>query len=199
MATALVSVDPMPRVLGRLPMWLAVAAFLAGAAFSILLARGVRWARTAFAAKGSRGAWMVYMAVAADLLSDGLMTGAGSAVARRLGLLLGLSQVVANVPGGFAAMANFRDEGVLRRSRLLIGASFAVPMFVGAGIGFLVLRGAGKVARHAALAFVVGVLLLATVEDVVPRADEPRARCRVSTIAFTAGFAFFALLPAYVG
>ena len=59
---------------------------------------------------------MVYMAVAADLLSDGLMTGAGSAVARRLGLLLGLSQVVANVPGGFAAMANFRDEGVLRRS-----------------------------------------------------------------------------------
>jgi hypothetical protein len=73
------------------------------------------------------------------------------------------------------------------------------PVFLGASLGFLVLRGAGETARHAALAFVVGVLLLATVEDVVPQADEPGARRWVSTVAFTAGFASFALLSTYVG
>ena len=96
-------------------------------------------------------------------------------------------------------MANFSDEGVPRRSRLVIAASFAASVFVGAGLGFLVLRGAGEVARHATLAFIVSVLLLATAEGVVPQAAEPGARRWVSTVTFTAGFAFFALLSAYVG
>jgi ZIP family zinc transporter len=128
-AIALVSVDLMPRILDHVPTWPLVAAFLGGAIFSVLLARGVGLARSLIFAKGSHGAWMVYMAVAADLLSDGLMTGAGSAASSRLGLLLALSQVFANLPGGFAAMANFREDGVPRRRRLLITASFALPVF----------------------------------------------------------------------
>jgi zinc transporter, ZIP family len=75
-----------------------------------------------FAARSSRGL-DGHMAVAADLLSDGPMTGAGPAVASRLGLQLGLSQVVANGPGGFAAMADFGDEGVPRRSPSLSACS----------------------------------------------------------------------------
>jgi ZIP family zinc transporter len=69
---------------------------------------------------------MVYMAVAADLLADGLITGAGSAAASRLGLLLALTQVFANPPGGFAEMANFRQDGVPCLRRLAITASFAL-------------------------------------------------------------------------
>jgi len=197
-AIAVVSVDMMPWALDRLAVWILVAAFIVGAAFSILLKWGVEWGRQRFAA-GSAGAWMVYMAVAADLLSDGLMIGAGSAVSSGLGLLLGLSQVVANVPGGFAAMANFADEGVKRRTRLLIAGSFVLPVVLGASIGFWLLRGAGETLENAALAFIVGVLLLATIEDLVPQADEPGAARWISTIAFTAGFAFFALLSTYIG
>ena len=90
---------------------------------------GVKRLRPLIGAKGSAGAWMVYMAIAADLFSDGLMTGVGSAVSSALGLLLGLSQVVANIPGGFASMANFRSEGVARRTRIIIACSFALPLF----------------------------------------------------------------------
>lgn len=197
-AIAVISVDMMPRALDTLPAVTMVAAFVCGAAFSILLKWGVEWARSRIAV-GSAGAWMVYMAVAADLLSDGLMIGAGAAVSSGLGLLLGLSQVVANVPGGFAAMANFADEGMSRRVRLMVTASFVVPVLVGASAGYWLLRGASEIWKTSALAFIIGILLLATVEDLVPQADEPGAARWVSTISFTAGFAFFALLSSYLG
>lgn len=116
---AVVSVDLMPRLIGgTLPPFGLALTVLAGAASSVLLARGVEGLRARFASgreassSGSAGAWMVYASVAVDLVSDGQMTGAGSAVPRSLGLMLALSQSVANVPGGFATGANFRDEGV---------------------------------------------------------------------------------------
>jgi ZIP family zinc transporter len=197
-AIAVVSIDLMPRALDTVPTWLLIVAFVVGAAFSIALARGVRWWRMSVRTRASGGAWMVYMAVATDLLSDGLMIGAGSAVAGGLGLLLGLSQVVGNVPGGFAAMANFRDEGVTRRSRILIAGSFVAPAILGAGAGYWLLRGTGEEAQSAGLVFIAGVLLLTTVEDMVPQADEPEPERWLSTVSFTLGFVFLVFLSAYL-
>lgn len=195
-AIALVSVDLMPRVLDTTPILLIVALFAVGALFSVLLVKGVERLRRGTSGSGT-GAWMVYMATAADLFSDGLMTGASSAVSSELGLLLALSQVVANVPGGFATVANFRAQNIDRRTRLLASASFAVPVIVGAALGFWLLRGADEIAQDAALAFIVGVLLVTTVEDLVPQADKPGTARWISTASFVAGFAFFALLSAY--
>lgn len=195
-AIALVSVDLMPRVLDTTPVWLIVALFALGAAFSVLLVKGVERLRHG-KAEGSTGAWMVYMATAADLFSDGLMTGASSAVSSELGLLLALSQVVANVPGGFATVANFRAQNIKRRTRLLAVASFALPVIVGAALGFWLLRGTGEVVQNAALAFIVGVLIVTTVEDLVPQADKPGTTRWISTAAFVAGFAFFTFLSSY--
>ena len=194
-AVALVSVELMPRVLDTTPIALIVALFAGGAAFSVLLVKGVERLRRG-KDDGSTGAWMVYMATAADLFSDGLMTGASSAVSSELGLLLALSQVVANIPGGFATVANFRTQNVARRTRLLAAASFALPVVVGAALGFWLLRGAGAIVQDAALAFIVGVLLITTIEDLVPQADRPGTARWISTSSFVAGFAFFALLSA---
>lgn len=197
-AIALVSIDLMPRVLETTPAWLLVVLFAVGAAFSVLLAKTAKWL-CEVASSGSAGAWAVYTATAADLLSDGLMTGASSAVSSELGLLLGLSQVVGNLPAGFATIANFREQGVARRIRLLAAASFALPVIIGAALGFWLLRGQSDLTQNAALAVIVGVLLVATVEDLVPQADKPGAARWLSTSAFVAGFAFFALLTAYLG
>jgi zinc transporter, ZIP family len=200
-AIAVVSFDLMPRILDHLAVWLLVTAFLCGAAFSVLLARGVKRLRDRFASGksgGSAGAWMVYMAIAADQFSDGLMTGAGSAVSSGLGFVLAMSQLVANVPGGFATMANFRDEGVARKRRYIIIATFPIPVFVGATLGFWLLRGSGETIQNVALAFIVGVLLLATVEDTLPQADEPHPPRWISTISFAGGFALFGLLSSYL-
>lgn len=197
-AIAVVSVDLMPRIIRETAPWLLIAAFFCGALFSVLLSRMVDWLRPK-KGKASSGAWMVYMAVAADLFSDGLMTGTGSAIASGLGLLLGLSQVVANIPGGFATGANFRDDGVTLRRRLLFMALFPVPALASATVGFGLLQGASTGFQHAALSFLVGVLLLATVEDMLPEADAPRPPRWISTTAFAGGFAAFALLSLYLG
>lgn len=198
-AIAVVSVDLVPRSLERVPPWLLIVAFSVGAAFSTMVARGVRLLKRRMSGGGSHGAWMVYVAVATDLLSDGLMIGAGSAVSGSLGLLLGISQVVGNMPGGFAAISNFRDDHVSRSTRLMVAGSFAVPALGGALGGYWLLRGSPSWVEGTALAAVVGLLLLATVEDLVPEADEPEAARWISTASFVAGFAFIVLLSSYIG
>jgi ZIP family zinc transporter len=197
-AVAVVSVELMPQILAEVAPWQLVAGFALGAAASVVMAKAVRHAVRALQAGGT-GSWMVYLAVAVDLLGDGLMIGIGSAVSGGLALMLGLSQVVANVPGGFVAVANLRDKGVSRTIRLAAAASLFLPVLAGAGLGFWLLGGEPAALQNAALAFVVGMLLLATIEDLVPEADEPQTRRSVTTAAFAAGFAFFALLSLYFG
>lgn len=197
-AAAVVSVELMPRILEDIEPWQLAVAFCLGAAASVGVAWGVRRAVQALQI-GRSGPWMVYLAVAVDLLADGLMVGVGSAVTSSLGLMLGLSQVVANVPGGFVTVANLRDKGVPRKVRLAAAASLFVPVFIGISLGYWLLRGQSTMLQNAALSVIVGMLLLATIEDLVPEADAPQTKRWITTAAFAAGFTFFALLSLYFG
>jgi ZIP family zinc transporter len=197
-AVAVVSVELMPRILENIAPWQLVAGFIFGAAASVAMVKGVN-STVRRLELGGTGPWKVYLAVAIDLMADGLMIGIGSAVSGGLGLMLGLSQVVANVPGGFVTLASLRDQGVPRAVRLGAAASLFAPVFLGAGLGFWLLRGQSTQLQNAALAFVVGMLLLATIEDLVPEADAPKASRTVTTASFAAGFAFFALISLYFG
>ncbi|KZD11977.1 ZIP family metal transporter [Oceanibaculum pacificum] len=197
-AIALISVELMPRILQDTPPWQVATCFLGGGLLSILLARAARIGRW-LAGGGSTSAWMVYIASAADLMTDGLMTGIGVAVSTDFGLLLAFSQVVANVPAGFASIAVFRAEGVRRRARIMIAVSFLAPLLGSAAVGYLLLRDAEPALQNAALAFVVGVLLLATVEDTLPEGDKPQPPRRFSTAAFAVGFAGMVLFSGYFG
>lgn len=192
-AVAVVSVELVPRVLQDIRPWQLGVAFGGGAAFSVVLARAVGWA-TQTTRSGAGRAWMVYLAIAADLFGDGLMVGIGATIAADLGLLLGMGQVVANVPGGFAVAANFRRRAVSRTARLSAVAGLGAAVFVGATAGYWWLGGADTAAQNTALTFVIGVLLLTTIEDLVPEADAPAAARWLTTIAFSASFLFFALL-----
>ena len=192
-AIALVSIDVMPRLLVMSPMWLITIAFLAGASISVLIAS--MWGSFRHRpGRGTVGAWMVYMAVATDLTSDGLMVGTGTAVETQLGFLFAATQSIANIPGGFAATSNFRDDGMPRSRRLALSASMLVPALISASLGYLVLRAASPVIQSAALAIFIGILLLATVEDVIPQGDEPEPPRWISTAAFAGGFAALAML-----
>lgn len=197
-AIALVSIDLLPRSMATTGTWVFLALFSAGAVVSYFLARGAVWISRKVKG-GSGGAWMVYTATSADLLSDGLMTGASTAVSTELGLLLALSQVVANLPAGFATVSNFRSQGMRRRVRMLAAASFAMPVVAGVTVGFLALREASETAQAASLAIIVGILLVTTVEDLVPQADKPGTSRPISTASFVAGFSFFAVLAANFG
>jgi ZIP family zinc transporter len=186
-AIALVSVDLMPRILPRVEIPWLVVAFAVGTAISIVIAWIVRKLGRS-QDNGKAGAWMVQAAVLVDLASDGLMTGAGAGVSFGLGVLLALAQLVANIPGGFAAAANFKHRGIKRAKRYLIAALVPLPVFVTASLGFWVLKDTDPGIQHAVLAVMVGVLLLTTVEETLPEADAPRPPRWISTSAFAAGF-----------
>ena len=192
-AIGVVATALMPRALNLGDPLILTAAFLAGAAVSVLLAKIMRRLNSG-GEKSMTASWMVFIAVAVDLLSDGLITGAGSAVASSLGLLLGISQVVGNLPGGYAVISNFRSKGVARKKRLLMTSLVPLPPIAGALAGYLVLRSTGGSLQAAALALIAGVLLLATVEDTVPEGDKPRPPRKWSSAAFGIGFAFMLAL-----
>ena len=143
------------------------------------------------------GAWVIYAAVAVDLFSDGLLTGTGSAIAFDLALVLAIGQVTADIPEGFATVANFKAKNTSRARRLLITASFAVPVLAGAALSYFLLRGQSEALQLAALAFTAGLLLTAASEEIIVEAHEAAADSRSAVLAISGGFVLFALVASY--
>lgn len=196
---AVVAVEVMPEAIGVVASWILALAFVAGGGLYILVEAGVaRWQRGQEESAGA-GAWMVYVAVAADLVGDGLLIGAGSAISAQLGLLLALGQVLADFPEGFAVIANFRDKGVALRRRLLLSASFTIPVVGAAVLAFFLLRGQGQGVQMTALVFVSGLYILAAVEDMLEEAHARADDTRWSALSFLAGFGVFLLVSAGLG
>lgn len=206
-----IAMELAPRAFGGAPPWMAGLGFLAGGAFYILIdmvverltgsvsedeeARG----DTPRSASKSAGAWMIYAAVAVDLFSDGLLIGVGSSLSFGLALLLALGQVTADLPEGFATIANFKEKGVPRSRRLLISASFLVPIMVGAFLTYFLLRNAPEALQLTALAFTAGILLVAATEEIIGEAHEATGDTKASIFATTGGFVLFALVASYFG
>lgn len=191
---AVIAVEVMPRALDAVPGWGVALSFVLGGGLYMAVETAVERWQERKADSAGKGAWMVYVAVAADLVGDGLLIGAGTAVAGEVGLTLALGQVMADVPEGFAVIANFRDKGVDRRRRLLLSASFALPVVLAALAAFFLLRGQGDVVKMSALVFVAGLYTLAAVEDMIAEAHESAEDTRRSAAAFLLGFAAFTLL-----
>lgn len=199
-ATAVVAIELMPRAMQNAETWTLAIAFVVGGFASIALNRASDWARRSFGQadqKAAVGLWAVYGAVAADLLIDGLTTGAGAAVSSGLGLLLAASQVVANLPGGFAVTYQFRQAGAPRRQRFWMAGLYPLTPVIGAFAGYVALRDASTVTMGIALAAFSGLLLLATIEEIIPAADKPNAPRTVSSTAFAAGFVGLMLMSSY--
>lgn len=125
------------------------------------------------------------------------MIGTGSVINPALGLLLAAGQVPADIPEGFAATATLKRAGFSRRTRLFMAASFAVPVLLGASIGYLALRQAPEIVTLSVLAATGGVLMNVVIEEMVTRAhDGPTSS--FGPLLLTGGFGLFALISIYV-
>ena len=193
---AVVAVEVMPEALRSAPAWVLALAFVSGGCLYVLVETAVEKWQNARKGSAGAGAWMVYVAVATDLLGDGLLIGAGSAVSIQLALVLALGQVLADIPEGFAVIANFRSKGVGRAKRLLLSASFAIPVVGGALLAYFTLRGRSEAVKMTALVFVAGLYTLAAVEDMLREAHQSAEDSRWSALCLLGGFALFLLVSA---
>lgn len=199
-ATAVAAIELIPRSQERIETWVLVAALVVGAICSAGIAKATRAIRDRMgSASGRATTWSAFAAVGVDLFTDGLMTGGGGAVAQKLGLLLALSQIVGNLPGGFAIAANFRSARIPRGKRLRALAFYPFLPVIGAVVGYTVLTGAGGWLTGFVLALFAGLLLTATIEEIVPEADQPKAKRRISSPSFALGFGALLLTSAYLG
>ena len=196
---AVVAVELIPTAMSGGTPWMMIVAFVGGGLFFLAVDAGMGIAakRTGRGAEGI-GPWAIFFGVAVDLFSDGVMIGAGSTITVSLGLLLALGQVPADIPEGFATIATFRRQGVSRRTRVLLAAAFAVPVLLGATVGYWVVQGQPEVVKLALLAFTAGILLTVTVEEMIPEAHAG-ADSRWATLGLIGGFALFAFLSSYLG
>lgn len=189
---AIVAVELIPEALDALAGWWIAAAFGAGGVAYILVEAGVQKLQSGRDERTSM--WMIYVAVAVDLTSDGLMLGSGAAVSTGLAIVLAAGQVLADLPEGYAAIANFRDKGLSRGRRILLSASFILFCTGAALLSYLLLRDAGDGAKMAALSFVAGLLTVAAVEDMLEEAHDAKGDTRSSVLAFIGGFVLFTLV-----
>lgn len=196
---AVVSVELIPESFTADPKWAVILAFVSGSAFFVAV-DGLIDRLNARAARNGAGAgpWVIFFGVAIDLFSDGVMIGTGASVAISLGLLLAIGQVPADIPEGFATIANFRRIGVARRTRMLLSIAFAIPVFLGATIGYWGVRGQPEIVKFMLLAFTAGVLTTLVIEEMVTEAHEGAVDSGLAPMVFASGFALFALISAYV-
>lgn len=193
---AIVAVEIMPRVIDRLSAWLIAASFALGGVAYVGIEKLVHRIQQSRQGKApSRtGMWMIYVAVSIDLFSDGLMIGAGSAVAVTVAITLAAGQVLADVPEGFATVADMKDKGVPRRKRLLLSASFAFPVLLATCMSYFLLRNQPELFKLSALTFTAGLLTVAAVEEMLSEAHESEEDTHLSILAFSGGFALFVLV-----
>lgn len=131
---AVVAVELMPAALAQISAWVVALGFGLGGLAYVILGSIVEKAQRSGGSKRSPnlGTWMIFIAVSIDLFSDGLMIGTGSSISPAMALTLALGQVMADVPEGYATIANMKDKGIPRAKRLLLSASFALPVLIAA-------------------------------------------------------------------
>ncbi len=196
---AVVAVELMPEALANIPAWGVAFGFGLGGLAYVAIARLMDRLQGNKKGQSQLGMWMIFVAVSVDLFSDGLMIGAGSTISLGLGLVLAFGQVLADIPEGYATIANMKDKGVSRSRRLLLSASFTIPVMGAALLAYFLLQGREASWQMGALSFTAGLLTVAAVEDMLSEAHESAEDTHYSLLAFVGGFVLFILVSAGLG
>lgn len=101
-------------------------------------------------------------------------------------------------PSTQGSVASLRWTKMTRRVRILMSLSFAIPIAVGASLGYFALRDAPDLLTLSVLAVTGGALTSVVVEEMLTEAHEGETS-RLGPVALTAGFAIFALISVYIG
>lgn len=192
---AIVTLDLFPAATANLSgLWIA-GSFAAGGLIYLLIQTSIDALQRKLGNGASRSTmWMIYIAVAIDLSSDGLVLGTGSVISLELAMSLAAGQLLADVPEGYAVAANLRDKGVSKPRRIALCISFFAYTIVASIAAYFLARDASPIWKSSALAFVAGILVVAAVEDMLEEAHDAQVDNRKSVLAFIGGFSLFTIV-----
>jgi ZIP family zinc transporter len=149
--------------------------------------------------EGPGGPWPLYVGVALELFTDGLLIGTGTILSMSLALVLAIGQMISNIPEGLATMISFRSFGTNKRSREVILMTLALPIFLGVTLGYWGLRGQPEIYQLCIIAFAAGLLLTLIAEEIVPEAHRGERDSRINVLILIGSFFLFNLASLYIG
>jgi len=195
---AVISVVLIPQALKASTPWIVILAFVLGGIFFITIDNLINFVQGRLSRSDqSTTAWAIFLGVALDSFTDGLMIGTGSLINISLGLFIALGVVSADIPEGFATIAAFKEKGIKRKTRILLNFLASIPVLLGAAAGYFLVQGQPAIVEYAILAFTAGVLLTVTAEKIIPESHQ-NGEARLAALVLILGFAFFALISSYL-
>ena len=195
---AVISVVLIPQALKASTPWIVILAFVLGGIFFITIDNLINFVQGRLRGSNqSTTAWAIFLGVALDSFTDGLMIGTGSLINISLGLFIALGVVSADIPEGFATIAAFKEKGIKRKTRILLNLLASIPVLLGAAAGYFLVKGQPAIVEYAILAFTAGVLLTVTAEEIIPESHQ-NGEARLAALVLILGFAFFALISSYL-
>jgi ZIP family zinc transporter len=185
---AAVAVEVLPDVVHREQPFAAAVGFAVGVA-ALLGIRQLTERKSG--RKGSDTAFI--LAVAVDVLIDGLLLGLGFALGETAGLLLAIALGCEFLALGLAMSAQLRQDGAGRGKTILVIGCVMLPPIVSAWAGYTFLSGFSGGVMEGVLAFAAAALLWLVVEELLVEAHEV-PETPVATSLFFVGFLLLLLM-----
>jgi zinc transporter, ZIP family len=195
---AIVATELIPKVIIAKPVWATILALFLGGAFFVQVNQLLNLSKNRLrGVDHNTVSWVIFLSMAIDLFGDGLMIGTSLTIAPHLGVMLASARVVAHIPEGFVTNAEFKSQKMPRTERFLLLAALIIPVWLGATLGYLGLRGQAELPKLIVLAFTTGTLIVAIVEEILPEAHRTQDT-NGSTLTFIGSFALSMLFSAYL-
>ncbi len=194
---AVISVVLLPEALKTTSPTIIVLAFILGGIFFVCIDNLINFIQGRSANEETTTAWAIFMGVAIDSFTDGLMIGTGSLINIQFGLFLALGVVLADIPEGFANIAAFKEKKINRNIRIILNLLASLPVLAGALAGYFLINGQPIIIKYAVLAFTAGVLLTVTAEEIIPESHR-NGEARLAALVLVVSFGIFVLLSTYI-
>jgi zinc transporter, ZIP family len=194
---AVISVVLIPQALKASSPWIVILTFVLGGVFFITMDQLINFVQGRLGEDKSTAAWSIFFGVAIDSFTDGIMIGTGALINIQLGLFVALGVVSADIPEGFATIAAFKARGINRKMRIFLNLLASLPVFIGATLGYFLVKGQPLIVEYAILAFAAGILLTITAEEIIPESHK-NGEARLAALVLISGFALFTLISTYL-
>lgn len=190
---SVVAVELLPDVIKKHQPFYVVLGFVLGVASMLAIKEFTnRLEKDSVESKG-RVPTAMLVAISVDILLDGFLIGIGFAAGAKEGVLLAAALTMELLSLGLAIAIELKDVDIPPLKSITIIGAISSLIFVGGGIGALILSSASDSVLETVLSFGLVALLFLVTEELLTEAHE-QPETPLTTTAFFVGFLLFLIL-----
>ncbi len=194
----IIGIELVPEFLKAQTQWIILLFFIVGGAFFLFVDWLTEFVNETLGDEFTgKSPWVVFLGLAVDLITDGILISSGSTI-KNLGFPLAVASAIVAFPEGFTAIASLKRKNVKRSQRIMLEIAQPLLMIAGVPLGFFIVHGRPQIFAYSAMAFTAGFLAVLLVEEIVPRSHRG-SDARLAAGLFVLGFIVVAAASDYIG